>query len=84
MRMLLETVDAAGSTDVEKVRAAAAKMDKPFNSYPSGFGLKFDDKFQNTRALFTVIQWQSGKQTTVFPPEARGSTIALKNVPRKP
>lgn len=83
MRMLLETVDAAGSTDVEKVRAAAAKMDRPFNSYPSGFGLKFDDKFQNTRALFTVIQWQNGKQTTVFPPEARGSTITLKNVPRK-
>src|SRR5437870_110550 len=66
MRILLEAVEAAGSTDVEKVRAAAAKMDKPLNSYPSGFGVKFDDKFQNTRAIFTVIQWQSGKQVTVF------------------
>ena len=84
MRILLETVEAAGSTDVEKVRAAAAKMDKPFNTYPSGFGVKFDDKFQNTRAIFTVIQWQGGKQVTVFPPEARGSAIALKNTPRKP
>ena len=83
MRILLETVEAAGSTEVEKVRAAAAKMDKPLNSYPSGFGVKFDDKFQNTRAIFTVIQWQGGKQVTVFPPEARGGAIALKNAPRK-
>jgi branched-chain amino acid transport system substrate-binding protein len=83
MRMLLETVEAAGSTDVDKVRAAAAKIDKPFNSYPSGAGLKFDDKFQNTRAVFTVIQWQGGKQVTVFPPEARASSTTLKNTPRK-
>jgi len=83
MRILLETIEAAGSTDVEKVRAAAAKLDKPLNTYPSGFGVKFDDKFQNTRAIFTVIQWQGGKQVTVFPPEARGPGIALKNVPRK-
>lgn len=83
MRILLETIDAAGSTDVEKVRAAAAKMDKPLNTYPSGFGVKFDDKFQNTRAVFTVIQWQNGHQVTVFPPEARGSGIPLSNTPRK-
>jgi len=83
MKILLETVQAAASTDVEKVRAAAAKLDKPLNSYPSGFGVKFDDKFQNTRAIFTVIQWQGGKQVTVFPAEARGSGVALKNTPRK-
>ena len=83
MRILLETIEAAGSTDVEKVRAAAAKMDKPLNTYPSGFGVKFDDKFQNTRAIFTVIQWQSGKQVTVFPPEARAAGVGLKNTPRK-
>ena len=83
MRMLLETVDAAGSTDVAKVRAAAAKLDKPLNSYPSGHGVKFDDKFQNTRAFPNVIQWQSGKQVTVFPAEARAAGIALKNTPRK-
>ena len=83
MRILLEAVEAAGSTDVEKVRAAAAKMDKPLNSYPSGFGVKFDDKFQNTRAVFTVIQWQGGKQVTVYPPDARASAVSLKNTPRK-
>jgi branched-chain amino acid transport system substrate-binding protein len=83
MKILLETVQAAGSTEVDKVRAAAAKLDKPLNAYPSGFGVKFDDKFQNTRAIFTVIQWQGGKQVTVFPAEARGAGAALKNTPRK-
>ena len=83
MKILLETIEAAKSTDVEKVRAAAAKLDKPQNSYPSGFGVKFDDKFQNTRALFTVIQWQGGKHVTVFPTDAIGSGVALKNTPRK-
>ena len=83
MQMLLETIAAAGSTDVAKVRAAAAALDKPLNSYPSGNGVKFDDKFQNTRAFPTVIQWQAGKQVTVFPAEARSAGIVVKNTPRK-
>ena len=53
MQMLLEAITAAGGTDMEKVRAAAAKMDKPSNSYATGFGAKFDAKFQNTRAFPT-------------------------------
>ncbi len=83
MKILLETIEAAGSTEVDKVRAAAAKLDKPFNSYPSGAGVKFDDKFQNTRPGVTVIQWQGGKQVTVFPEQARAAGVALKNTPRK-
>ncbi len=83
LKILLEIVAAAGSTEVAKVRAAAAGFDKPLNSYASGFGVKFDEKFQNTRAYPTVIQWQSGKQITVFPAEARGPSIEIKNLPRK-
>ncbi len=83
LTMLLDAVQAAGSTEPSKVRAAAAAMDKPMGSYPTGFGAKFDDKFQNTRAYPTVIQWQSGKQVTVFPNEARSQGVALKNTPRK-
>ena len=40
--MLIEAIAAAGSVDMEKVRAAAAKMDKPLKSYATGFGVKFD------------------------------------------
>ena len=83
MRILIETIEAAGSTEMTKVRAAAAKLDKPLNSYPSGFGVKFDDTFQNTRAFPTVVQWQSGKQITVFPGEARAAGVTLKNTPRR-
>ena len=50
-QMLIEAIGAAGSVDMEKVRAAAAKMDKPAKSYATGFGAKFDAKFQNTRAF---------------------------------
>ena len=81
--MMFDAVQAAGSTEPAKVRAAAAAMDKPLGSYPTGFGAKFDDKFQNTRALPVVIQWQGGKQVTVFPVEARREGVALRNVPRK-
>ena len=83
MRMLLETLEAAGSTEIAKVRAAAAALDKPVNSYPSGFGVKFDDSFQNTRAQPTVIQWQGGKQVTVFPAEARAAGVVMTNLPRR-
>jgi branched-chain amino acid transport system substrate-binding protein len=83
MKILLEAIEAAGSTDMDKVRAAAANMNKPPNAYPAGFGVQFDDKFQNLRAEPTVIQWQGGKQVTVFPAEARAAGVALKNTPRK-
>jgi branched-chain amino acid transport system substrate-binding protein len=83
MLMLLETLQAAGSTDMAKVREAASRLDKPNNSYPSGFGAKFNDIMQNTRAAPNVIQWQKGKQVTVFPADARANGVAMVNVPRK-
>lgn len=81
--LMLDAVQAAGSTEPSKVRVAAAAMDKPVGSYPTGFGAKFDDKFQNGRANPVAIQWQAGKQVTVFPMEARREGTSLRNVPRK-
>jgi branched-chain amino acid transport system substrate-binding protein len=69
-QILLETIAAAGSTQVRAVRAAASRMDRPLSSYATGFGVKFDAKFQNTRAFPTVAQWQDGRMVTVFPTEA--------------
>ena len=43
-------VAAAGSTEIEKVRAAAAEFDKPLNTYATGFGVKFDEHNSRTRA----------------------------------
>ncbi len=82
-KLLAEAIQAAGSTDVEKVRAAAAKMDKPLGTQVGGYGVKFDDKFQNSRGLPVLVQWQGGKTYTIYPKEARAPGVTLKNVPRK-
>ena len=83
MQMLIEAIAAAGSVDMEKVRGAAAQMDKPAKSYATGFGAKFDAQFQNTRAFPTVVQWQGGKIVTVYPKEAAQPNVKLVNLPRK-
>lgn len=69
-QMMFEAIQAAGSTEFEKVRAATAKMDKPFGSYANGFGVKFDETMQNTRAKPIIGQWQAGQVATVFPEQA--------------
>ena len=83
MRMLLEAVAAAGSTDYEKVLAAAAKMDKPLGSYETGYGVKFDAKMQNVRALPLIAQWQAGQVIAVYPPEAVSPGSKLDELARK-
>ena len=82
MQILFEALKGAGSTDPEKVRAAAAKLDKPEGTYASGFGAKFDKGFQNIRATFTTTQWQAGKPVTVFPKEAVMPGVVLKPLAR--
>ena len=80
--ILFEAIKAAGSIEMEKVRAAAAKMDKPTGSYPTGFGVKFDKGFQNQRATLTATQWQGGKMVTVFPKNAVPAGVTLKGLAR--
>lgn len=69
-KMLFEALDKANSTDPAKVRGVLAGLQKPVGSTAAGFGEKFDDKFQNTRALPTLVQWQSGKLVTLYPQNA--------------
>ncbi|MEI7783852.1 MAG: ABC transporter substrate-binding protein [Betaproteobacteria bacterium] len=80
--IMAEAIKAAGSVEPEKVRAAAAKLDKPESSYPSGFGAKFDNNMQNVRAWFTASQWQSGKMVTVFPQNAALPGVTVKSLAR--
>ena len=82
LQILFEAIKAAGSTDMEKVRAAAAAMDKPLGTYATGYGVKFDKNFQNQRLATTTTQWQSGKMVTVFPNEAVGPGAKLKSLAR--
>lgn len=80
--ILAEALKAAGSIDPEKVQAAVAKLDKAENSYPSGFGARFDKSYQNLRAQFTASQWQAGKMVTVFPKAAVLPGVTLKPLAR--
>ena len=80
--IMTEALKAAGGVDMNKVQAAAAKMDVPESTYPSGFGVKFNDVYQNVRAYFTASQWQGGKLVTVFPKNAVLPGVALKPLAR--
>ena len=64
------------------MQAAAAKLDKPENTYPTGYGVRFDKNFQNVRTSFTASQWQGGKMVTVFPAKAVAPGVALKPLGR--
>jgi branched-chain amino acid transport system substrate-binding protein len=76
-QILFEAIQAAGSTDMEAVRNAAAKIDKPLHSYATGWGVKFDDKMQNQRAIPVVVQWQGKSAVTVYPSEAKLDGVTL-------
>ena len=82
-KILFKTIEAAGSTEPEKVRAAALKLDEPFGTYETGFGVKFDDSAQNTRARPVTAQWQDGKMVTVYPLEAGPDGVKLLPLARK-
>jgi branched-chain amino acid transport system substrate-binding protein len=82
MKVLFEAIAAAGSTEYEKVVKAASLMDKPLGTYETGYGVKFDDKMQNTRALPVVAQWQSGEVKVVFPAEAVSEGVTLASLAR--
>ena len=82
LQILFEAIKVAGSTDVEKIRAAAAKMDKPAGSYATGIGIKFDQTMQNQRVATATVQWQSGKLITVFPKNAMNPGTVLKSLAR--
>jgi branched-chain amino acid transport system substrate-binding protein len=82
LQILFDAIKAAGSTDPEKVKAAAAAMDKPLGSYANGFGVRFDKDMQNLRALATTVQWQGGKVVTVFPKPAAPAGAVLKPMGR--
>lgn len=71
MKMLLDALNEAESVDPKKVLETISGWDKPLGSYAAGYGAKFDEEFQNTLALPTMLQWQSGKVVTIYPEDAK-------------
>ena len=84
MLMLFRAIEAAGgSTAYKDVIAAAKKLDVPVGTYPTGYGIKFDDKMQNTRAMPILSQWQDGKIVTIYPTEAMLPGTEIRPLARK-
>ncbi|UFN46811.1 ABC transporter substrate-binding protein [Roseomonas sp. OT10] len=66
----LEAVQRAGSVERDRVRAAMLALDLPEGTLANGWGARFDEAGQNTRARPYLMQWQGGRQVTVAPPLA--------------
>src|SRR5215510_3182560 len=64
-------LDAAKTDDPDKFRAAVMSMDLPVGSGINGWGVKFDEKGQNSNARVQhyMLQWQNGALVTVWPEE---------------
>lgn len=76
MKVLIEAITNAKSTDPEKVREAAMKIDIPKGKTANGWGVKFDEKTgQNTRSDIYVTQWIDKELITVYP-----KNVALKEM----
>ena len=61
----VKAIEAAGSTDPDKVRDAIAKL-----NFTSFYGvIKFDARGINVEKPMAVEQWQNGKRVTVWPTE---------------
>ncbi len=78
LKIMAEALNKAGSADPEAVSAILGEFDAPLQTYETGFGAKFDEHKQNILANPTAIQWQDGKQVTVFPATAAGENQMLK------
>jgi branched-chain amino acid transport system substrate-binding protein len=62
-----DVLQKTGTTDPEKVRQQAMTLDMPVGSTPVGWGIKFGEDGQNTRAQMAVMQWQGGKLNVIYP-----------------
>ncbi len=61
-RLFLEALHRAGAPEKEKVRAAVLALDVAEGTTPTGWGARFDERGQNTRARPLLCQWQAGPQ----------------------
>lgn len=69
-KVYLDAVQRAGATEKDRIRTAVLATDIADGTTATGWGVRFDEGGQNTRAKPFLLQWQDGKQVTVFPREA--------------
>lgn len=74
-RVFLDALQRAGATEKDRVRNAVMATDIADGTTVTGWGVRFDERGQNTRAKPLLLQWQGGRQVTVFPVEAAVAAV---------
>ncbi len=74
-RACLEAMQRAGSLDRDRLRPALLATDIAEGATANGWGMRFDDKGQNTRAQPVLLQWQGGRLLTVAPQPAAVAAV---------
>ena len=69
-RVYLDAVQRAGGTDKDRIRTAVMATDIAEGTTPTGWGVRFDERGQTTRVRPFLLQWQGGRQVTVYPAQA--------------
>jgi branched-chain amino acid transport system substrate-binding protein len=73
-RIALDALARAGSVEKERVRGAVLATDVAEGTTATGWGARFDERGQNTRARPVLCQWQAGpsglRQVAVWPAQA--------------
>lgn len=76
---LLHAIDDADGFGPDEIRDAVDAIDIPMGETAAGYGVKFGENNQNTRAKMMGMQWQDGELVTVFPEEAAVSELKLQD-----
>ena len=74
-RACLEAMQRAGGLERDKLRQALLATDIAEGTTANGWGIRFDEKGQNTRAQPTLLQWQGGRLLTVAPRAAAVAAV---------
>jgi branched-chain amino acid transport system substrate-binding protein len=69
-KVFFDAIAASKDLTADNIRAQVLKVDLPVGSTATGWGAKFSEQGQNTRALPFLMQWQGGELVTVFPADA--------------
>ncbi len=74
-RACLDAMQRAGGLERDKLRPALLATDIAEGSTANGWGIRFDEKGQNTRAQPALLQWQGGRLLTVGPQAAAVAAV---------
>lgn len=68
--VFLDAMEKAPDLKAASIRAAVMAVDVPVGGTATGWGAKFAESGQNSRAVPFLMQWQGGDLVTVFPADA--------------